>query len=323
MSALDLTAFAVTLATETKAYVQQAIGAVMADVDGKLKAIETLAHAREDAPAGPAGAVGPAGPPGRDGKDADGTAILLLSAQVEQLKAALETLRADVQTKAMPSPLHDVAALVTDEVTKTLATWPRPKDGIDGKDGADGAQGPPGPPGLKGDPGPAGLPGMQGEKGLPGERGPAGAIGEKGLDGRDGRDGLPGVPGPMGEKGMDGLHGKDGLNGKDGADGLHGKDGLGFDDLSVPFDEATGYRLRFARGDEVKEFQIATPWYAGVWQYGRVYPKAAEVTAKGAMWYAERDAPGKPGDPDSGWRLCVKAGQDGKPGPPGRDGNGG
>ena len=368
MSAFDLTAFAVILAAETKAHVRQAISAAMTDVDVRLKAIDTLAHARGDA--GPPGVAGPAG---RDGKDADVVQVKAeIAAAMQAISGDLSAMMRDLVREEvgrqmagvqMPrdgrdgkdvdllavkalvdaavvtavEPRPDVAGLVAAEVTKAIATWPRPTDGqdgapgakgpdgvagSDGRDGIDGKDGAPGAVGPRGEPGAAGLPGMQGAKGDPGERG---LMGEKGLDGvqgRDGRDGLPGVPGAQGEKGLDGLHGKDGLNGTNGADGLHGKDGLGFDDLSFGFTEQQGLLLRFARGEQVKESPLPVPWYAGVWQYGRVYPIAAMTTVKGAMWIAERHAPGRPGDPDSGWRLCVKAGQDGKPGPPGRDGHG-
>lgn len=140
--------------------------------------------------------------------------------------------------------------------------------------------------------------------------------------GRPGRDGMPGVPGRTGEPGRDGVDGKNGPaghDGKDGRDGIDGKDGLGFDDLSVVFEESKGWLLRFLRGTQKKEFPIASPFDAGIWEPGRLYPKGAGVTVRGAWWIAQVDTRERPGE-SRDWRLSVKAGRDGKPGAPGRDG---
>lgn len=104
---------------------------------------------------------------------------------------------------------------------------------------------------------------------------------------------------------------------KDGEKGLDGTDGLGFDDLDVIFNEATGYALRFTRGAEVKDFRIAVPWYAGVWQAGRRYPKGAMLTHKGGEWTAKADTFDKPGQSTS-WQLSTKGGRDGRDAPGGR-----
>lgn len=221
--------------------------------------------------------------------------------------------------------------------------------GEKGEKGEPGERGPPGEPGAKGDQGergPGGPAGIQGEKGADGLPGKDGAAGINGKDAdeaaiqarvlaavepliakmvsaiplpRDGRDGLPGVPGLAGEKGSDGRDGKD------------GSDGLGFEDLSVEFDgERTAY-VRFIRGEMVKEFPIRFPVVLdrGVHKADTEYQRGDGVTLGGSWWIAQKDSPpGKPGDPDSGWRLAVKAGRPGKdgnsvkgdPGPPGKDG---
>ncbi len=147
-----------------------------------------------------------------------------------------------------------------------------------GKDGADGAQG---PQGERGEPGP------QGEKGEPGETGP---IGEKGVDGRDGADG------------------------KDGRDGLNGRDGFGFDDLSVEQTDERGFKLVFAQGDARKEFPFSLPVVLdrGVFKQGESYEPGDGVTWGGSYWIAQRSTDAKPDGPDSGWRLSVKRGRDGK-----------
>lgn len=145
--------------------------------------------------------------------------------------------------------------------------------------------------------------------------------------GKPGRDGMPGVPGRTGEArdGIDGKQGPAGRDGKDGTDGLHGKDGLGFDDLQVHFDEQKGWFLAFVRGKDIKEYRLGIPFDAGTWQAGRVYPKGAGLTVKGAWWIAQEDTRTRPDDgsleSSRAWRLSVKGGRDGKPGPPGRDGS--
>lgn len=131
-------------------------------------------------------------------------------------------------------------------------------------------------------------------------------------------DGTVRVLGPVvGGKGDPGQDGAPGLNGKDGADGF------GFDDFEALFDQACGCLLRFRKGDLVKDFQLPVCFDAGVWEFGRTYPKGAGVTVKGAWWIAQEATATRPGDgtPESSkaWRLAVKAGRDGKPGRDGRD----
>ncbi len=150
-----------------------------------------------------------------------------------------------------------------------------------------------------------------GEAGPPGEVGPPGPQGPAGTTGRDGQ---PGIPGRDGEKGADGRDGKDGINGKDGLDGL------GFEDLEVLFDEATGYVLRFERGELVKEFPVAIPWDAGIWESGKVYPKGAGLRREGSWWIAQTQTSAQPGH-DKTWRLAVKKGTDGRQGQIGPEGS--
>lgn len=201
---------------------------------------------------------------------------------------------------------------------------PKGMDGAIGPAGERGPMGEVGQRGPMGDKGESGLngkdgaPGLNGKDGTDGMHGKDGAIGLTGEKGANGRDGLPGVPGRWGDKGDPGAPGKDGrdgLNGKDGADGLHGKDGLGFDDLT--FDEQKGWLLK--SGD--REISVPIPFDAGVWTSGRTYPKGAGTTVNGAFWLAREATTTRPGDgtPASAkaWRLAVKGGKDGKPGPQG------
>jgi hypothetical protein len=175
-------------------------------------------------------------------------------------------------------------------------------------------------------PGPQGKRGEKGES-IQGEKGADGINGKDGIDGKDGKDGLPGkdgidgIPGrdgrdaKDGKDGMPGRDGSDGKNGKDGVNGLHGKDGLGFDDLSVDYDGNRTFTLKFARGEQVKEFAFDLPIVLdkGVYREENVYVKGDGVTSGGSYWIAQREKNiTKPGLPDSGWRLAVKKGRDGR-----------
>lgn len=112
--------------------------------------------------------------------------------------------------------------------------------------------------------------------------------------------------------------------------GENGKDGFGFDEFEVITHDERTIEFRFVRGDQVKSavLKAATPLHQGVWKTDQSYVKGDGVTWDGSWWIAQRDAPGKPSERDSGWRLAVKCGRDGKdgkgvkgdPGPPGKNG---
>jgi hypothetical protein len=66
-----------------------------------------------------------------------------------------------------------------------------------------------------------------------------------------------------------------------------------------------------ALAKRVKELE-SREW-VGVWQEGKSYAKGAIISHDGSAWTATRAYPeGKPGTPNSGWRLFVKRGRDGK-----------
>lgn len=98
-----------------------------------------------------------------------------------------------------------------------------------------------------------------------------------------------------------------------------GVDGVGFDDIDLV--EVDGLlNLRFSRGDTVKDFIIPVPIDQGVWTE-KPYRKGSGVTWGGSFWIAQKDTSAKPDTPDSGWRLAVKRGRDGKAGDPGKKGD--
>jgi integrin beta 3 len=118
---------------------------------------------------------------------------------------------------------------------------------------------------------------------------------------RDGRDG------------RDGAKGEDGQNGRDGA---AGQDGLGFDDLSVEHDGERTVILRFARGDQAKEFPVVfpVPIYRDVYRPEKSYVRGDVVTFGGSMWHCNAATEDKPGDGSAAWTLAAKRGRDGRNG---------
>jgi hypothetical protein len=220
-------------------------------------------------------------PPPKDGKDAD-------AAQIEAAaKAAVEALPRPQDGKSVT--VEDCRPLIEECVHAAVSALPKAKDG---------------------DPGPKGDKGDDGERGEPGEKGDPGRDGV-GLSGalidRDDNLVLTLTDGKTVSLGV--VVGKDGAPGKDGADGL------GFDDLSVE-DAGMEFVLRFARGEQVKEFRLAKPtladMHAGVWKAG-AHRRGTCVTWGGSMWLAKCDTEAKPETNDD-WVLVTKRGQNGKDG---------
>jgi len=97
-------------------------------------------------------------------------------------------------------------------------------------------------------------------------------------------------------------------------EGKNGEPGLGFDDMSI---EQTGERqatLKFVRGEQVKTFDLTVPAVIdrGVFKEGQAYTLGDAVTFGGSLWIAQKDTGEKPDGPDTGWRLAVKKGRDGR-----------
>lgn len=159
----------------------------------------------------------------------------------------------------------------------------------------------------------------KGEKGDPGDPGKPGEKGEPGKDGRGvkelliDRDGALVATMDDGEmKNLGPVVGKDGAAGKDGAPG---RDGFGFDDMDVVvLDDDRTIELSFRRGDDEKAFTLKWPTVIdrGVYKDGQDYAAGDGVTWGGSFWIAQKDTSAKPDTPESGWRLAVKKGRDGK-----------
>ena len=143
----------------------------------------------------------------------------------------------------------------------------------------------------------------KGDKGDAGERGPEGPQGIPGRDGRDGTTGERGAPGDRGERG------------DKGDPGPMGPAGFGPDDFEMEIDaDMRTFRWRFVRGDVVKEWTIKLPlvYDKGVYKPDQMYERGDAVTYGGSLWIAQRDTNEYPRGEESGWRLAVKKGRDGR-----------
>jgi hypothetical protein len=160
-------------------------------------------------------------------------------------------------------------------------------------------------------------------------KGDPGEPGEKGADGRDGRDGTDGNDG-RGVKDLlidrageliatmdDGTTKNLGpIVGKDGAPGKDGRDGFSLDDFDCRvLDDDRTLELSFRSGghEHIATLKWPTVIYRGVFAPGE-YEAGDATTWGGSLWIAERATDAKPDTPESGWRLAVKKGRDGKNG---------
>lgn len=157
-----------------------------------------------------------------------------------------------------------------------------------------------------------------------GDKGDPGEAGEKGADGKDGHDGTAGkdaaaIVQALKDSGelvltlSDGNLIRTGI--RDGEKGADGRDGFGFDDMDVAvLDDDRTIELSFRRGDEEKAFTLKWPTVIdrGVFKAGDSYQAGDGVTWGGSFWIAQKETEAKPDTPESGWRLAVKKGRDGK-----------
>lgn len=259
------------------------------------------------------GADGMDGAPGRDGKDAAPiTPEMIAEAVAQYLLANPPAAGRDGRDGIDGAPGQDgknAEPVTTEQLAEAVAGYLAenpPAAGKDGRDGVDGKDG---------------APGVDGSDGAPGTDGKDGVDGRNGVDGKDGvgladaiidRSGalvLTMTDGRTKELGI--VIGKDGTDGAPGNDGAPGCDGFGFHDLDLVDDEQ-GVVLRFIQGDAVKNFPLPVVVDRGVFKEDGEYRKGNGVTWGGSYWIAQKDDPGKPDTPDSGWRLAVKKGQNGK-----------
>lgn len=162
----------------------------------------------------------------------------------------------------------------------------------------------------------------KGEKGEAGERGEKGEPGQDGIDGEAGaggrgvkdllidRDGQLVASMDDGEmKTLGPVVGKDGLPGKDGRDGFNLED---FDCRVLEDDRTLELSLRSGEIEHVATLKWPTVIDRGVYKAGETYEPGDAVTWGGSLWIAQRQTDAKPDTAESGFRLAVKRGRDGK-----------
>lgn len=167
------------------------------------------------------------------------------------------------------------------------------------------------PPAERGEPG---ADGRDGEPGLPGERGFNGEPGKDGLGlasaliDRDGNLVLTMTDGQTKELGM--IVGKNGERGSDGKDGEH----FTIDDFDIEPIGERAFKFKFTKGEICHAFEFSFPVVLdrGVFVAERQYEQGDAVTWAGSLWIAQKNTSAKPDTADSGWRLAVKRGRDGR-----------
>lgn len=185
--------------------------------------------------------------------------------------------------------LQAIARIVEGEVIRVVAAQPPAPAGADGKDG---------------EPGPAG------EKGEPGKDGAG--IADLVID-REGSLVATFTDGRMKNLGL--VVGKNGRDGRDGKEGAPGRDGFSLDNFDTRAGEdGRTVELIFEQGDVryVHELVFPVMIYRDVFKEGQEYEYGDAVTWGGSLWVAQRSTSAKPDGPDSGWKLAVKRGRDGK-----------
>lgn len=103
--------------------------------------------------------------------------------------------------------------------------------------------------------------------------------------------------------------------GKDGENGQPGRDGFSLDDFDIEAGEdGRTVTLKFQQGEMLHSYELVFPVtiYRDVFKAGETYQPGDAVTWGGSLWVAQRETGAKPDSPDSGFRLAVKKGRDGK-----------
>ena len=92
------------------------------------------------------------------------------------------------------------------------------------------------------------------------------------------------------------------------------------------YDAVGHFWLRVTRDGQTDEYRLHSVIDRGVWrpEARSSYLRGDAVSLQGSLWISRGDAPqGRPGTDDSGWRLAVKRGADGRTGPKGDKGEAG
>jgi integrin beta 3 len=262
--------------------------------------------------------------------DAEALADLVAELVADEVEKATTPLAQRIaELEARPAPekgdegksvtLDELRPVISEALDAAVKAMPVPKDGEPGKDAANIVEA------LK-DSGELVLTLADGRLIRTGIR-----DGEKGADGKDGKDGADGKDGSDGAGIADVLRDHEGnlvftftdgrmkalgnVNGKDGEPGKDGRDGFDLTSFdAIVLDDDRTVEFKFVSGDEerVASFKWPTILDRGVYKAGETYEPGDAVTWGGSLWIAQRATDAKPDTPDSGFRLAVKRGRDGK-----------
>jgi hypothetical protein len=326
-----------------KDYVGRKVGELSESVSKRL---DDLSEKLKELDARPV-VIGPQGERGDDGKSVsvDEVTPIILS-EIEKHVSKIERPKDGINGKS---------AFELSGFQGTEKEWVASLKGTDGRDGLNGKDGesivgPEGKPGKDGESivGPEGKPGQDGERGKSAYEiaKDHGYVGSE-LDWLKSIEGKPGLDGQKGESGQDGDDGLDALeidpipfiddtkryprgvwakhNGGlwrsyETTEGFKGWECVvsGTPNVEIIQSDERTINIVVTKSDGEKVDNIIkfpAMIYRGIWREG-LFEKGDTVTWNGSLWIAEKDTNIKPGEKDSGWRLSVKKGQDGKGGEP-------
>jgi hypothetical protein len=97
-------------------------------------------------------------------------------------------------------------------------------------------------------------------------------------------------------------------------DGEPGRDGFDLEAFDVGVIDERTIELKFTGAGQVHRYELEFPVIVdrGVFKAGESYKRGDAVTWGGSLWIAQMETGVKPDTADSGWRLAVRKGRDGK-----------
>jgi hypothetical protein len=108
------------------------------------------------------------------------------------------------------------------------------------------------------------------------------------------------------------LEAREPERGKRGKPGRDGFDLTSFECQVLDDDRTIEFKFISGEHEHIATLKWPTVLDRGVYKVDGEYSAGDGTTWAGSYWIAQRDNPGKPDTPDSGWRLAVKRGRDGK-----------
>ena len=108
------------------------------------------------------------------------------------------------------------------------------------------------------------------------------------------------------------IEGREPEKGDKGDPGKHGCNLQDFAARVLEDDRTIEFSFRSGEYEHIATMKWPTVIDRGVYKEGRVYDAGDGVTWGGSWWIAQKETSAKPDSPDSGFRLAVKKGRDGK-----------